>query len=112
MTMSSIPGIGNLGQTSMQMGNPPAVGDPSHALGAITASQWSTYLQHFVPMENAMIQYAMDPTLAAKNMQTAQTLQQQQNQQSAGIQTRQLEQFDTALTPGQQAAANKTKGLG
>jgi hypothetical protein len=112
MTMSSIPGIGNLNQISQQMGNAPQVGDPSQALGAISASQWSTYMQHFMPMENQMIQYAMDPALAGKNMQTAQGLQEQQNQQSSGIQTRQLQQFDTALTPEQQAASAKTKGIG
>ena len=111
-TPPSLPGIGSLGAVTAQMGTPPQVGDPSQALGAITASQWSTYLQHFVPMENQMIQYAMDPNLAGKNMQTAQDLQQQQNQQSTGIQTRQLQQFDTALTPEQQAAADKTKGIG
>jgi hypothetical protein len=108
----SLPGIGNLNQVSQALSQPQGVSDPSAALGAITASQWSTYLQHFVPEENQLIQYAMDPNLAGKNMQTAQNLQEQQNQQSTGIQTRQLQQFDTSLTPEQQAAAGKTKGIG
>jgi hypothetical protein len=108
----SLPGIGNLGAvTQASYNNAGQVSDPSQALGAISASQWSTYLQHFVPMENQMIQYAMDPNLAAKNMQAAQGMQQQANQQSTGIQTRQLEQYDTSLTPEQKAAADKTKGI-
>jgi len=41
-----------------------------------------------------------------------QNLQEQANQQSTGAQTRQLQQFDTALTPEQQAASDKTKGIG
>jgi hypothetical protein len=111
-TPPSLPGIGNLNSVTANMRNAPAVNDPTQALGAITASQWSTYLQHFVPMENQLIQYAMDPNLAGKNMEIAQGLQEQANQQSTGAQTRQLQQFDTALTPEQQAAADKTKGIG
>jgi len=110
MTLSSIPGL-NLNQMSGQVSNQAPVTDPSQALGAITASQWSTYLQHFVPMENQMIQYAMDPNLAGKNMGVAQGLQQQANQQSTGMQTRALQQMDTQLTPEQQAAADKMKGI-
>lgn len=80
-------------------------------LGAISSAQWNDYMQTFVPQENLLLQYAMDPNYAAKQMQTAQGLQQQANQQASGIQARQLAQYDTTLTPEQAAAAKKQTGI-
>jgi hypothetical protein len=110
MTVAQIPGL-NL--NSMQFGTggaPPGV-PASDMLSNITSQEWSTYLQNFVPEENALISYAMNPNLAAQNMTTAQTNQQQANAQAPGIETRRLQQFDTTLTPEQKKAAELTRGI-
>jgi hypothetical protein len=73
-------------------------------MGTVSASEWETYMQHFVPYENQLIQYATDPTVPGTAMSTAETLQQQGNAQATGMQTRALAQMDTSLNP-QEAAA-------
>ena len=107
-TASAVPGL-NLG--AGQFGVPGPVPDPTAALGAISSQEWSTYMQHFVPMENQLIQYAMNPNQAATNMATAEGLQQQESKQASGIATRQLQQQDTQLTQQQQEAAGKQRGI-
>lgn len=82
------------------------------ALGAITQNEWSTYMQHFVPQENMLLQYATDTSLPGKNMGIAMGQQEQANAQAGGIEQRQLAQFDTQLTPEEQAEATKQRGIG
>jgi hypothetical protein len=109
MTVASLPGGINL--NSLVTGQAPSVTNPSQALGNIASQEWSTYLQNFVPEENALISYAMNPNLVAQNMQLAQQQQEQSNTQATGIEERRLAQFDTQLTPEQKAAADKTRGI-
>ena len=85
--------------------------DASQQLAAVTASEWGTYLQHFVPEENQLIQYAMDPNKAGENMKLALGMQEQANTQAEGIQARRLAQEDVKLTPEQQAIAEKQRGI-
>jgi hypothetical protein len=108
MTTSSIPGL-NLG--AGQFGTPPQVSDPSAALAAVSSQTWQTYLQHFVPYENTLIQYAMNPQQVATNMQTAEQLQTQANTMAAGNEERRLAQFDVSLTPEQKATQGRTRGI-
>jgi hypothetical protein len=105
MTIASIP----LGTTQFAQQQP--VGDPTALLGDISSREWQTYLQHFVPYENQLIQYAMDPNLPAQNMKSAIQTQQTNNAQAAGIESRRLAQFDTKLTPEQRKAADLTRGI-
>jgi hypothetical protein len=105
---ASIPGL-NLG--AGQFGTPPQVSDPAAALAAVSSQSWQTYLQHFVPYENTLIQYAMNPNQVATNMQTAEQLQGSANQMATGNETRRLQQMDVSLTPEQQATQNRTRGI-
>jgi predicted membrane-bound mannosyltransferase len=83
----------------------------STALGTVTANEWSDYMQHFVPYENQLIQYAQDPNRPQKDMQTALGIQQAGNAQEPGIEQRQLAQYDTKLTAEEQTESNKQRGL-
>jgi hypothetical protein len=43
----------------------------SQSYSAMTRSQWAQYVSTFVPIENQLIQYATDPTVANKAMANA-----------------------------------------
>jgi hypothetical protein len=88
-----------------------APGPALQALAAMSSSEWNTYMQYFVPQENLALQYAMNPNQAQTNMTQAQGLQEQANTQAAGTGQRQLAQFDTQLTPAQQAEQTKQTGI-
>jgi len=108
MSVSSVPGL-NLG--AGQFAQPQPYTSPTQALANVSSQEWSTYMQHFVPYENTLIQYAMDPNKPLANMQLAQQEQQAAQTQAQGIQTRQLQQTDTTLTPEQAQAVQKTRGI-
>jgi hypothetical protein len=108
MTVSSVPGL-NLGAGQFASQQPYT--SPTQQLANVTSQEWSTYMQHFVPYENQLIQYAMDPNKPLENMQLAQQQEQQAQTQATGIQTRQMQQTDTTLTPEQQAAVQRTRGI-
>ena len=80
-------------------------------LGSISQNEWSTYLQHFMPIENTLLQYAQNTALPEQNAQAALGIQEQANTQGAGIQERQLAQYDTSLNPEEAAAAKKATGI-
>jgi hypothetical protein len=83
----------------------------SSQMGQITASEWTTYLQHFVPYENQLLQYAMDPTVPQQAMTTAQGTMVAQQGQAEGIGLRELQQHDTALTPEEKAAQDRASQI-
>ncbi len=68
-------------------------------------------MQHFVPYENQLIQYAMDPNKPLENMQLAQQQQGQAQTQAQGIQGRAMQQTDTTLNQEQKDAVSKTRGI-
>jgi hypothetical protein len=80
-------------------------------LGAVTANEWSTYMQHFVPYEDTLISYATNPNLPKINMDTALGNQESANAQGEGIQQRALAQTGATLTAEEQAAATKQRGI-
>ena len=83
----------------------------SSQLGAISQDEWSTYLQHFMPMENTLLQYAQNTQLPGQNMTAALGVQEQANSMAEGMQQRQLNQFDAQLNPEEAAAAKKARGI-
>ena len=86
--------------------------DPSAALGTISANEWSSYLQNFLPQTQQLMNYATSNQQVQTNMQTGLGLQEGANAQEAGMQTRRLQQFDTTLNPQEAAAAKEQTGLG
>jgi hypothetical protein len=109
MSLATLPGLNLQG---IQFGTTgPAAGNAAQNLANVTSQEWQTYLQNFVPEENALISYATNPNLPQENMNTAIQTQQQANAQAAGIETRSLAQYDTSLTPAQKAASQLTRGI-
>lgn len=83
------------------------IGPTANQLASVSQGQWQDYLANFVPMENQAIQFAMDPNAAATAMSEAAGIQTQAQAQAPGIASRRLAQFDTQLTPDQQAAQSR-----
>ena len=93
----------------MSLGSIP--GAAGQSLASISANEWQTYMQYFVPQENLALQYATNPNQVQQNMTQAVGLQEQANAQAGGIQQRKLAQFDTQLTAPQAAEATKQTGI-
>jgi len=87
------------------------IGSVATQIGAVSQQEWSTYLQHFVPYENQLIQYAMDPNQVTQATSQALATQEQANSQATGIQANNLAQMETSLTPEEKAAVDKQRGL-
>jgi len=88
-----------------------AANDPTGALGSVSADEWNTYMQHFVPYENQLLQYATSNAVPQQAMTTAMGLQQGANAQGVGIAQRSMAQFDTTLNPEEAAAQKKSTGI-
>jgi hypothetical protein len=98
-------------RVDMTTGVSAAASDPTGALGSISANEWNDYMQHFVPYENQLINYATSNAVPQQAMTTAMGLQQGANAQGAGIAQRSMAQFDTSLNPEEAAAQQKSTGI-
>jgi hypothetical protein len=103
-----VAGIGNLGGMT-----PTALpgGDASQLYAQVTQQQWSSYMQNFVPYENQLISYAMDPNKVATNMGTAGSNVAAAFGQQAGMQQRRLAQYGIGLNPDEQKAQQRDLAL-
>lgn len=82
-----------------------------NAFAAITRQQWDDYLQNYVPVENRLINYAMDeqaPVQAAELAGRGIGQAFDQQRESTG---RRLAGMGLQLTPEEQAAADKQSRL-
>jgi len=78
---------------------------------ALTRQQWADYVRTFVPLENQLIDYAMDPGKVKEAMQQASTnVTQSFDAQQASTQRR-LKGLGVTLSPDEQAAQQRSFGL-
>lgn len=83
----------------------------SDTFAALTRQQWADYVSNFVPYENKLISYAMDPKTVTNAMQKAsQNIDSAFDAQQASTQ-RQLRGMGVTLSDDEQAAANRRFGL-
>lgn len=91
--------------------NPRSSNFAQQAFAAITRQQWDDYLTNYVPIENRLIDYAMDETLP----QEAAALAGRDVEQAFGRQRatteRRLAGMGLQLTPEEQSAADKQSRL-
>lgn len=114
--------LGNLGATTPQQQGATVAGQvggfntggknfAQNAFAALTRQQWDDYLQNYVPIENRLIQYAMDeeaPVQAAER--AGQDIGAAFGRQRESSQRR-LAGMGLQLTPEEQAAADKSSKL-
>ncbi len=77
----------------------------------MSRKQWQDYLSTFVPIENQLIKYAMDPSTVTDAVATARGAVNDQFGARQGMLDRRMRGLGTALDADQQTAANRELGL-
>ncbi len=77
----------------------------------MSRKQWQDYLTTFVPIENQLIQYAMDPETVTNAVANAREDVSAQFGARQGMLDRQMRGFGTTLDPEQKAASDREFGL-
>lgn len=80
-------------------------------MAALTRQQWADYVSLFMPYENDLIEYATSPETVTKAVESARTNVDQAFEAQRGIAGRRLRANQQALTPEEQAAADKQANL-
>lgn len=83
----------------------------SDTFAALTREQWSDYVNTFVPLENQLIQQAMDPEAANRAMASASQNVNDAFAAQQGATDRRLRGLGLQLTPEQQAASTRATAL-
>jgi len=83
----------------------------AQTFAALTRDQWQTYLNTFVPLENKLIQYAMDPGTVSSAVASARQDVAQSFDAQEGVQQRRLRSFGLEMSSEEQAAATRQTGL-
>lgn len=83
----------------------------SRTYEALTRAQWDDYLRTFVPAENDLISYAMDPAQLQQSADVARLGVQQSFEQQQGIDERRMRAQGVTLTPEEQAVRERKTGL-
>lgn len=78
---------------------------------ALTRDQWQQYVSTFVPLENQLISYAMDPETVNNAMAEASRDVNASYDAQAGATQRRLRGLGVNLTPEQQGAQQRSMGL-
>ncbi len=78
---------------------------------AMSRDQWQQYLSTYVPIENQLIQYAMDPETVTKAVAQNRADVATQFAAQPGMQQRRLRGYGIQLDPDQKAAADREFGL-
>ena len=83
----------------------------SRTYAALTRQQWDQYLSTFVPLENQLIDYALDDNAAANAARVAQEEVGRSFETQQGIQQRRLRGLGLTLNADEQQAADRQTGL-
>jgi hypothetical protein len=83
----------------------------ARTFAALTRQQWDQYLSEFVPLENKMISYAMDPATVGNAVTQARFDVGQSFDQQQAIQQRRLRGLGLTLDEDEQRAADRSTGL-
>ncbi len=78
---------------------------------AVTREQWANYVNTFVPIENKLIKYAMDPAVVSDAMADASTGVHQAFAAQEGSTQRRLQGMGVQLSPEEQAAQTRSSGI-
>lgn len=78
---------------------------------AVTRDQWSHYVNTFIPIENKLIKYAMDPNVVSDAMADASTGVHQAFAAQEGSTQRRLQGMGVQLSADEQAAQTRGSGL-
>jgi hypothetical protein len=78
---------------------------------ALTRQQWADYTATFVPIENQLIQYAMDPGKVKESMAKASTTVNQAYDAAEQSSARRLRGLGIEMSPEEQAAQRRSFGL-
>jgi hypothetical protein len=81
------------------------------ALAEFTRQQWQTYVSQFVPIENELIEYAMDPAVVQRNMDKAMGGVRQAFDAQPAITNRRLRGLGVELNADEQAASKRDTAL-
>ena len=81
------------------------------ALAQFTRQQWQQYVSQFIPIENELIDYAMDPTVVQKNMDKALAGVRGSFDAQQGITQRRMRGLGIQLNPDEAAAAKRDTAL-
>lgn len=81
------------------------------ALAAFTRQQWQDYVSQFIPIENELIDYAMDESLPGKNMARAVESVQKGFAAQPAITERRMRGLGIQLNPDEQASAKRDTAL-
>lgn len=78
---------------------------------ALTRQQWASYVQNFVPLENQLIDYAVDPGKVKTAMAQASTNVNEAFDAQQASTARRLKGLGVTLSPDEQAAQQRSFGL-
>jgi hypothetical protein len=77
----------------------------------LTRQQWQDYVSRFIPIENELIEYAMNPETVRQNVAKAQAGIGQAFDTQQGVTERRLRANQQTLTGEEKAAADQQTGL-
>lgn len=77
----------------------------------LTRQQWQDYVSRFIPIENELIEYAMNPETVRQNVAKAQAGIGQAFTTQQGVTERRLRANQQTLTGEEKAAADQQTGL-
>ncbi len=92
-------------------GGQPSGGTAAQQMAALTRQQWADYVSLFMPYENELIDYAMNPEVVTKSVDKARADVDTAFQVQEGVNQRRLRAQQQTLSPEEQAAADKQTQL-
>lgn len=89
----------------------PAGQKASDVFAALTRQQWQDYVAQFIPFENDLIEYAMNPETVTKSIDRARAGVAASFKAQEGVNERRLRANQVTLSPDEQAAAGRRTDL-